>query len=60
VITICKNSDIMQLKGKSDSQMEYIDLLKKQMDIWVKKPQSIFQDKIPVTMAESSDGRKRS
>jgi len=54
-----QNSDIMQLKGKSDSQMEYIDLLKKQMDIWVKKPQSIFQDKIPVTMAESSDGRKK-
>jgi len=54
-----QSSEIMQLKGKSDSQMEYIDLLKKQMALWITKPQKIFNDQIPITMAESSEGKKK-
>ncbi len=53
-----QSSEIMQLKGKSDSQMEYIDLLKKQMALWINKPQKIFNDQIPITMAESKEGKK--
>ncbi|MCD6177590.1 MAG: hypothetical protein J7K29_07115 [Candidatus Cloacimonetes bacterium] len=53
-----KSSEIMQLKGKTDSQMEYVDLLKKQMALWINKPQKIFNDKIPATMAESNEGKK--
>ena len=54
-----QSSEIMQLKGKSDSQMEYIDLLKKQMALWITKPQKIFNDQIPITMAETSEGKKK-
>jgi len=54
-----QSSEIMQLKGKSDSQMEYIDLLKKQMALWITKPQKIFNDQIPISMAESSEGKKK-
>ena len=53
-----QSSEIMQLKGKTDSQMEYVDLLKKQMALWINKPQKIFNDKIPATMAESNEGKK--
>ncbi len=49
----------MQIKAKSDSQMEYIDLLEKQMALWINKPQKIFNDQIPITMAESSEGKKK-
>ncbi len=54
-----QSSDIMQLKGKSDSQMEYIDLLKKQMALWITKPQKIFDDQLPITMAETREGKKK-
>lgn len=54
-----QSSEIMQLKGKSDSQMEYVDLLKKQMALWITKPQKIFNNQIPITMAESSEGKKK-
>ncbi len=54
-----QSSEIMQLKGKSDSQMEYIDLLKKQMAFWITKPQKIFDDQLPITMAESEEGKKK-
>ncbi len=54
-----QSSEIMQLKAKSDSQMEYIDLLKKQMAFWINKPQKIFNDQIPITMTESSEGKKK-
>ena len=54
-----QGSEIMQLKAKTDSQMEYIDLLKKQMALWITKPQKIFNDQIPITMAESKEGKKK-
>lgn len=54
-----QNFEITKLKGKSDSQTEYIDLLTKQMALWITKPQKIFNDQIPLTMAESPEGRKR-
>jgi len=54
-----QSSDIMQIKAKSDSQMEYIDLLKKQMALWITKPQKIFDDQIPITMVETSEGKNK-
>lgn len=54
-----QNTEIMQLKGKSDSQTEYVDLLKKQMALWINKPQKIFNDQIPLKMAESKEGKQR-
>lgn len=53
-----QNSEIMQLKAKSDSQMEYIDLLKKQMALWINKPQKIFNNQLPITMSESKEGKR--
>jgi len=49
----------MQLKANTDSQTEYIDLLKKQMAIWINKPQKIFNGEIPFMMAETKEGRTR-
>ncbi len=54
-----QSSEVMQLKAKSDSQMEYIDLLKKQMAFWITKPQKIFDDQLPITMAETKEGKKK-
>ncbi|MBT3755743.1 MAG: tetratricopeptide repeat protein [Candidatus Cloacimonetes bacterium] len=54
-----QSSEIMQQKAKSDSQMEYIDLLKKQMALWVNKPQKIFNDQLPSTMVETENGKKK-
>lgn len=54
-----QDSKVLQLKAKSDSQMEYIDLLKKQMALWITKQQKIFDDQIPITMVESSEGKKK-
>lgn len=54
-----QNVEIMRLKGKTDSQTEYIDLLKKQMAVWINKPQKIFNDQIPLTMVETKAGKKR-
>jgi len=54
-----QSSEMMQIKAKSDSQIEYIDLLKKQMALWINKPQKIFNDQLPITMAESREGKKQ-
>ena len=54
-----QSSEIMQIKAKSDSQMEYIDLLKKQMALWINKPQKIFDDQLPSTMSETENGKKK-
>lgn len=53
-----QSSEILQLKAKTDSQMEYIDLLKKQMALWINKPQKVFNDQIPNIMTDSSEGKK--
>jgi len=53
-----QSSELMQLKAKTDSQTEYIDLLKKQMKNWSNQPQPLFNDQIPVLMSESEKGRK--
>ena len=54
-----QSSEIMQLKAKSDSQIEYIDLLKKQMALWINKPQKIFDDQLPSTMSDTEEGKKK-
>lgn len=44
-------------KAKADSQAEYEDLLKRQIDDWINKPQEIFDNKIPIKMIETSQGK---
>jgi tetratricopeptide (TPR) repeat protein len=39
--------------------VEYIDLLKKQIDKWVLTPQKVFNDKIPIQMIETENGKKK-
>lgn len=54
-----QKQDNFQIKTKADSQVEYIDLLKKQIDKWVLTPQKVFNDKIPIQMIETENGKKK-
>lgn len=54
-----KQQDSFQIKTKADSQMEYIDLLKKQIDKWISTPQKVFNDQIPFQMIETENGKKK-
>ncbi|MFO7896788.1 MAG: tetratricopeptide repeat protein [Candidatus Cloacimonadales bacterium] len=51
-------SDIFSLKTNADSNAEYSDLMKKQIERWLMLPQEIFADQIPQEMAESKTGRE--
>jgi len=52
-----KVSDL-EFKTNADSQYEYDDLLKREIDYWIRHPQKIFAGKIPLKMSESEAGRK--
>jgi len=39
--------------------MEYIDLLKKQIDKWISSSQKVFNDQIPLQMIETESGKKK-
>jgi tetratricopeptide (TPR) repeat protein len=39
--------------------MEYIDLLKKQIDKWISTPQKVFNDQIPFQIIETENGKKK-
>ncbi len=54
-----QQQDSFQIKTKADSQVEYIDLLKKQIDKWVFTPQKVFNDNIPLQMIETENGKKK-
>jgi len=54
-----QQQDIFQIKTKADSQMEYIDLLKKQIDKWISSSQKVFNDQIPLQMIETESGKKK-
>lgn len=54
-----KSNGIMSLRAKTDSQSEYIDVLKVQMTLWINKPQKVFADQIPFTLAESEEGKQK-
>ncbi len=54
-----QQQDSFQIKTKADSQMEYIDLLKNQIDKWVSTPQKVFNDQIPLQMIETENGKKK-
>ncbi|MBN1326550.1 MAG: tetratricopeptide repeat protein [Candidatus Cloacimonetes bacterium] len=49
---------IFILKTNADSQLEYRDLLRRQMDKWVISVQPVFSGKIPLEMAAGDQGRK--
>ena len=64
----CPNSCKYILKEKentfgivanAESQEEFSDLLKQEMDRWVRTPQSLFADQIPLTIAETEEGREK-
>ena len=54
-----KQQDSFQIKTKADSQMEYIDLLKKQIDKWISSSQKVFNDQIPLQIAETENGKRK-
>ena len=54
-----QQQDSFQIKTKTDSQMEYIDLLKKQIDKWISSSQKVFNDLIPLQMIETENGKKK-
>ncbi|MDY6914834.1 MAG: tetratricopeptide repeat protein [Candidatus Cloacimonadota bacterium] len=49
----------LQFKTNTDSQYEYDDLLKKEIDHWIRNPQKVFEGKIPLKMSEKEKGRKQ-
>ncbi len=55
---ISEKSENFALKTNADSQKEFSDLLKKEMDYWIRNPQPMFEHKIPMLMAESEAGKK--
>jgi len=56
--SISEKEETFQLKTNADSQKEFTDLLKKEMDYWLRNPQSMFDYKIPMLMAETEEGKK--
>ncbi|MBC8416437.1 MAG: tetratricopeptide repeat protein [Candidatus Cloacimonetes bacterium] len=54
-----QQQDNFQLKTKADSQMEYTDLLKKQIDKWISSSQKVFNDQIPLQIIETENGKKK-
>ena len=54
-----QQQDSFQIKTKADSQVEYIDLLKKQVDKWILAPQKVFNDQIPLQMIGNENGKKK-
>ena len=59
----CKYSLIrtenFQYKTNADSQTEFTELLKKEIDRWVILPQKIFNGEIPQEMVKTKYGQKR-
>ncbi len=49
---------LLQYKTNADSQTEFQDLLKKEMDKWIINPQEVFDGKIPIQMIENEQGKK--
>lgn len=54
-----KKDQLFQYKTNADSMAEFSDLLKKEIDKWIMIPQKMFQDKIPLQLAETKEGRDR-
>ena len=49
---------LFQYKTNADSQAEFFDLIKNEIKIWIRKPQQIFEGKIPIQMVETKEGRE--
>ncbi|MCK4695869.1 MAG: hypothetical protein KAT74_08910, partial [Candidatus Cloacimonetes bacterium] len=49
---------LFHYKTNADSQAEFFDLIKSEIKIWIRKPQQIFEGKIPIQMAETKKGRE--
>ncbi|MCK4957490.1 MAG: tetratricopeptide repeat protein [Candidatus Cloacimonetes bacterium] len=52
------DSDLFSIKTNANSNAEYQDLLKRQIERWVMLPQEIFGGKTPVRMAENETDKK--
>jgi len=48
-----------EYKTNADSQTEFTDLLRKEMDKWMRSPQEFLDNEAPVVVAESETGRKK-
>jgi tetratricopeptide (TPR) repeat protein len=56
--SISQKDESLFLKTKADSQKEFADLLKKEIDFWLRNPQPVFDNQIPMIMAETEEGKK--
>ncbi|MCD6182091.1 MAG: tetratricopeptide repeat protein [Candidatus Cloacimonetes bacterium] len=54
-----KKTEQFQLKTNADSQTEYRDLLRRQMNIWIETPQELLDGDVPADLAETPEGRRR-
>lgn len=56
---VLRKADDFNLKTKTDSLIEYQDLLKRQMNKWAHESQQLFNGKIPAEMAKTEEGNKK-
>ncbi|MCK4654994.1 MAG: tetratricopeptide repeat protein [Candidatus Cloacimonetes bacterium] len=49
---------LFHYKTNADSQAEFFDLIKSEINIWIRKPQQLFEGKIPIQMVETKEGRE--
>jgi len=54
-----KISTFFEYKTNADSQTEFIDLLKREMDKWVISPQEFLDQETPIRIAETEEGKKQ-
>ncbi len=54
-----KKIELFEYKTNADSQTEFIDLLKKEIDKWIVTPQKFLQDKSPLQLAETEAGKEQ-
>ena len=50
---------LFELKTNADSKAEYDDLLRNEIKLWVRKPQDLFEGRLPLKMSETEEGRKQ-
>ena len=54
-----EESELFSLKTNADSNAEYRDLLKKQIDKWVMIPQEVLSNQSPQNISETEEGKKQ-
>jgi len=53
------NGIFFEFKTNADSQTEFTDLLKKEINKWITSPQDFWNNKTPAELAESEEGKQQ-